>query len=463
MIIKNIKSLVLSTVFLALLVPWQSIASSQAAGPGEVLLELNTSLSAPELTASLQAALDGCAKQNGKLRITNREGVFLISKTLYLSSGVHVDFNNCTLKRDAKYGVFDMMLNKGRLEGNSKIVISNLKLDGNKDADKRTATKKEDRFTGLGLYKVNKARLENIVVTRTVNAEIQNEGAKSGILFENCSEVEAKQLQGHYNDRSAILIYNSAVSIKGAVTSHNSGSGITSCNADYSEYTDIVTHDNGYSQLSVNGQNSKIARVNAYNGASGFANLNIGHNSQANDSSNTVATDINISGGRGWGISVNGSNDVKLSDVNVSGNSNFNIYVIENVNRLKLDNVRCFGSKSTGIYYKSGSGHTIDRTDVYQNGIYGIEITKKAEVVIGPEVRIYDNRGVISKTVADLVVTGTAHVKGRLMGNSKARSQKANVWIAGGKLYVDSGQLIPSGAALNIVKTSGGALEEKFQ
>lgn len=453
---KRLKSVLMLALFLAQVISWQPAAADGGAGAAPLVVRLDTSLATPELTRSLQAALDRAAGQGKRLVLANRDAVLPVSGTVYLDSGADVDFNNCTVKRDPGYGVFDLMLNRG----NSDISIQNLKLDGNKDADGRSSKRKEDRFTGLGLIQVQGARLKNVEVSNTVNAEIQSEGTKAGIYLERCSDLLAQGVNGHHNDRSAILVCNSSVVIDGSLTHDNAGSGITSYNADNSEYRNIVTHDNGYSQLSVNGQNSRISGVHAYNGAKGFSSVNIGHNSRANDSSNTIASDLRVGGGLGWGISVNGSSDVALSNVSVSGNKDFNIYVMDNVHRLRLDNVTCFGSKSTGIYYKSGSGHSIERTSIHDNGIYGIEISKKAEVAIGPEVRIYDNVSSVGKNVADLVVSGTARVTGRLFDNARARSQRSNIWIAGGRLYMSRSLAAPLGGTVNIMKTSGGELAE---
>lgn len=449
----------LLTLFVVALLPCNLLGEpNNPAGSKNYYLELDTSTTSSELTKSLQKAIDTSAGNNQHLVLKNINAIIPLSKTLLIPSNADIDFNNCVLKRDVKYGIFDMVLNKNKTEGNNDISIRNLKLDGNKDVDHRVAERKKDRFIGLGLFNVNRAVLNNIDVSNTVNAELQREGAKSGIYFENCKEVQARQIHGHNNDKTAILINNSKVVIDGSSTYHNSGSGISSYNADYSEYYNITTHDNGYSQLSVNGQHSKVAHVNAYNGPSGFANVNIGHNSIGDDSSNTVVSDIKISGGLGWGLTVNGSHDVYISDVIVSGNMKFNIYIMDNVNRINLNKITCFGSKSTGIYFKSGTGHSINHANVYDNGGYGIEIERNAGIVIGSTVRAYDN-GKNDANAADLVVSGTASLKGPLWDQFiNARSKTANIWVAGGNLNVDPLVLDALGRSLRLRKTSGGQI-----
>jgi hypothetical protein len=428
-----------------------------AVGANDYVQELDPTKTSSELTDLLQRAIDSSVERNKQLSIKNKNATYYISKTLHIPSNANIDFNNCTLKRDVKHGVFDMMLNKNISEGNSNITIRNLKLDGSKDADHRASAKKADRFIGLGLFNVRGASLINIEVSYTVNAEMQSEGTKSGIYFENCKDIQAKQIHGHNNDKTAILINNSKVIINGSSTYNNSGSGISSYNADYSEYYDITTHDNGYSQLSVNGQYSKVARVNAYNGPNGYASVNIGHNSKGDDSSNTVVSDIKISSGLGWGLTVNGSNDVRISDVIVSGNAKFNIYIMDNVNRTILDKITCFGSKSTGIYYKSGAGHSLNHSNVYGNAVYGIEIKKQADVAIGSLVRIHDNGKSADDNAADLVISGNASLNGRLSDESAStRSKTVNIWVAGGNLYLDPALLNVLGKTVRIRKTSGG-------
>jgi hypothetical protein len=451
---RYLRQISIATLFGAVSLSWQ-VMGSHAAG-GELLLDLDTTLSPQQLTESLQKGIDAAAAAGKSLRIANRGAVIRIARTIYLPSGSDLDFNHCTIKRDVGHGVFDMMLNKNRAQGDRNISVQNLKIDGNKDADRRNAMRREDRFTGLGMFRVSQGKLRNIEVSNTVNGEIQSEGARAGIYFEGCQEITAEGIKGHHNDRTAVLIHNSSVSISDSVTNHNSGSGISSSNADNSEYRDIVSHDNGYSQISVNGQNSKIFNVQAYNCSSGYACLNIGHNSEVNDSSNSVANGVKITGGRGWGITVNGSSGVFLSDVSVSGSSGFNIYLMENSSGLKLENVKSFGSQATGIYYKSGTGHSIDRAEVYDNRIYGVEIARGAEVTIGPEVRIYGSKKNYDGMPADLVVSGTARLQNSGSGQRRMGGEIPNLWVAGGTVYLPRGQA----GSFNVRKTSGGTLAE---
>lgn len=457
---KSIGIYLMQTVFLiiaVITVGGYAIAGNIQPSTGIVTLALNDT-SASVATLQLQAAINSSSSQNKKLIINNKDGVIYISNTIFLPSNSNIDFNNCTIRRDIKYGIYDMILNKDRIHGNSNITVQNLRIDGNKHADNRKAEVKSDRFIGLGLFKCNHVELINIDVHGTVNAEIQEEGTRAGIYFEKCRDVIGTNIDGHDNDRTAILIKDSAVTINGSVTYNNYGSGISSYNADYSQYYNIVTHDNGYSQLSVNGKGSKVAHVVAYNGAKGFANLNIGHNSEANDSSNTVINDVKINGGNGWGITVAGSNNVTITDASVIGNNNYDIYVMDNVNNLSLNNIVVSNSKSTGIYFKSGTGHVLNNANIFNNGSYGVEVDRQASVTIGPNVSIYNNGKHSINTAYDLVVIGSAYL-GFVAKFGISDAPKINsLWLAGGKVYVDPTSIGKFMSSTRIRKTSGGEI-----
>lgn len=415
-------------------------------------------ISAPEATRKLQLAINNSSTQNNKLIINNKDCIIYISSTIFIPSNSNIDFNNCTIRRDTKYGIFDMILNNDKIHGNSNIMLQNLRIDGNKDADYRKAEAKSDRFIGLGLFKCNNIKLINIDVHDTVNAEIQREGARAGIYFENCLDVMGKNINGHDNDRTAILIKDSTITIDGSVTYNNYGSGISSNNADRSQYYNIVTHDNGYSQLSVNGNGSKVAHVVAYNGAKGFSNLNIGHNTEAGDSSNTIVNDVKINGGNGWGITVAGSNNVTITDASVVGNNYYNVYAMDNVDNLTLNNIVVSNSKSTGIYYKSGTGHVLNNANIFNNNSYGIEVDKQASVMIGPNVSIYNNGKHSNSTSYDLVVIGSAYLGFAAKFGSSDIPKIASIWLAGGKVHIDPDSINSFMSTTNIRKTSGGEI-----
>jgi len=412
-------------------------------------------------TLALQKAIDYSHQMRIPIILDTNNKSYFIANTIKIPSDLSIDFNNNTIYRDPKFGVFDIITNSNHNTGNSNITIKNLMIHGNKDADSRHAVNIKDRFAGLRLYNVTNSILDNIDVSYTVNGEEQKEANRAGIMFENCNNITANNINGHHNDRTAIFILNSSVKIYGSYTHHNKGSGIGGNNSFNSEYYNIHTHNNGYSQLSINGKNNKASFVNAYNGAKGYSNINIGHNIKSADASGTIISNIKSYNSDGWGLTVSGSSDITISDAVVYGNKDKNIFIIDNSNRVKILKSKVYDGNSIGIYFKNGSGHVVDNSEVFSNGSHGIEISKSASVELGPSIKVYNNGRLITSNSSGVAVSGYAKIiGGDYYDDQNQKTQSAGVWAAGGTIDLLNSR-IPKNKEYSLRKTSNGKITTK--
>lgn len=310
-----------------------------------------------------------------------QEGVYIIGKTIQLPSDIEIDFNNSTIIRKSGLPAFDMFINANPIKGNDNLVLKNLIIDGNKDADSFVATSVSDRFSGLKLVKVKNSKLDNVTVKRTVNGEDQGDNKElrpaAGIYFVTSFNIDCNNINGYNNDRTAIFINKSKVKINGSTTYNNLGSGISSTDADESEYHNVVSYNNGYSNISVNGVRSKVSSVVTYN--SKYSGLNIGHDGVPSD--DTVVWNIHSYNNAYEGLTIGGSARVQVNNIEVYGNHRNNIRVFNKSTASKINNVISRDSiGGAGIKYDSGEGHSLKKANIFNNALNEIEISKGVSV-----------------------------------------------------------------------------------
>ncbi|QWG33370.1 right-handed parallel beta-helix repeat-containing protein [Bacillus mycoides] len=328
-------------------------------------------------TGRIQRAIN--ASVGSKLRF--QEGVYIIGKTIHLPSDIEIDFNSSTIIRKSGLPAFDMLINANPVKGNDNLVLKNLIIDGNKDADSFVATSVSDRFSGLKLVKVKNSKLDNVTVKRTVNGEDQGDNKElrpaAGIYFVNSFNIDCNNINGYNNDRTAIFINKSKVKINGSTTYNNLGSGISSTDADESEYHNVVSYNNGYSNISVNGVRSKVSSVVTYN--SKYSGLNIGHDGVPSD--DTVVWNIHSYNNAYEGLTIGGSARVRVDNIEVYGNHRNNIRVFNKSTASKIYNVISRDSiGGAGIKYDSGKGHSLKKANIFNNALNDIEISKGVSV-----------------------------------------------------------------------------------
>lgn len=386
----------------------------------------------------LNAAIAAAQAAGEKLVLPSRQ-VYEISATVLIPSDVEIDFNYSTIRRKAGSGVYDMIRNADPANGNRGIRLHHLIIDGNKDVDQLAAVQPSHRFSGLRLEQVVDSDLRGIVVTGTVNAEIGGNGA-AGIYIKYSKRIDARELTGYDNDRTAIMLDRSQnIRIFGSLTCGNLGSGISSYNADEAEYHNIVTHHNGYSNLSVNGERSKVSNVLSYESA--YSGLNIGHESPENRSDDTVVTNVHSYNNNFEGLTIAGSARVQVVNLVVYGNRRNNIQVFGGATASKLTQVISRDSAGgQGIVYKSGAGHVLNASEVFGNAYSGIYVQKTSAMTdpvslsVGPGVKIYNN-GQLNSSVSGIVLDNSMDsqiIGAEIYDNQAVKTQGYGVTVSGG-------------------------------
>lgn len=394
-------------------------------------------------TVNLQAVLTASATTRQRLP----KGAYVINATLTIPTGADVDFGGATIQR-ATGSVFDMLANADGVAGNSGITLRNLTIDGNKAADGRVAENVGDRFGGLVLVKVTDSLLDNVTVKGTVNNELT-----AGVYFDQCTDIYARNLNGWNNDRTAILLSaSSRITIDGSLTYDNLGSGISSTLSPECACLNITSHDNGYSNLSVNGVRSRISHVLSY--GAGMSGVNIGH---LNDAADTVGTNIVSYGNTYEGISVSSSR-INISNFEVHGNARNNIRTMTGAVACRFTNgVVRDSAGGQGVFFETGAGHSVAFCDVFGNAVSGINVPAAApSVEIGPGVRVFNNGKVTSANSAGVLLNTTTNA--RLIGvecydDQGTKTQESGVWLAGGSGHVLVGNRV-EGNKTNQVRVS---------
>ena len=363
-------------------------------------------------------------------------GILEITQPIYVCEGAEIDWNYVCIKRKQGATPFDMIKSSNPNTGSSNLIMKNLIIDGNKDADNLSPTTPTHRFSGLRLDKVKDFYLENITVTGTVNAENKSSDGfpASGIFFVNC-EGEAHNINGYNNDRTAIFLWNSNVQIYGGVTHDNKGSGISSDNADYSGYFNLVSYNNGYSNVSVNGKYSKVNNILTH--GSKYSGLNVGHSNSSSDY--TQVSNVISYGNTYEGYTIGGSKYVQSTNIETYGNERHNIKIFDGSSNCKLLNINSHESvNGFGVFFETGTGHMIDNASVDSNAEVGIYCQENTGVNIGNNVEC-NNNGQKTTTGSGIVLN---NVISALIGSvsccdtQDVKTQESGIWCASAKNVV---------------------------
>ena len=398
---------------------------------------LTDSLTAGNVVIALQQAIDSAHYNNKRLII--EKGNYEINAQITFPSDIYIDFSDAEFIRESG-PVFDMFTNDDHVNGNNNITINNLVINGNEtNFDYLHRVIESNRFSGLKFTSVTNSELQNISVKNTVNGEVQENNIDTtagGILFtKNCENINCYSIDAYNNNGTGILIVRSnKIRIYGSTTYDNGGSGISSYIAPRCEYYNLTSyhnghfnnfiwgifncspkdtkdHDNNYgcanfSNISVNGDYSKIDGVLTYE-ATG-SGLNIGHpynpgnpESADNKSDYTIVDNVESYGNQLEGISIFNSKHVIMSNLNVHNNLRNNINITAGSSNVQIQNAVIHGysrglngirSGGSGIRIDYGGGHNINNIEAYDNWGAGIYIRKTTiPVSLGSEVNCYNN------------------------------------------------------------------------
>lgn len=409
----------------------------------EIVGAINENKLSLEDNAKLIKGVDGeaitleiASYSSSGFKIKFPRGILEITQPIYVCEGAEIDWNYVCIKRKQGATPFDMIKSSNPNTGSSNLIMKNLIIDGNKDADNLSPTTPTHRFSGLRLDKVKDFYLENITVTGTVNAENKSSDGfpASGIFFVNC-EGEAHNINGYNNDRTAIFLWNSNVQIYGGVTHDNKGSGISSDNADYSGYFNLVSYNNGYSNVSVNGKYSKVNNILTH--GSKYSGLNVGHSNSSSDY--TQVSNVISYGNTYEGYTIGGSKYVQSTNIETYGNERHNIKIFDGSSNCKLLNINSHESvNGFGVFFETGTGHMIDNASVDSNAEVGIYCQENTGVNIGNNVEC-NNNGQKTTTGSGIVLN---NVISALIGSvsccdtQDVKTQESGIWCASAKNVV---------------------------
>jgi hypothetical protein len=387
---------------------------------------------------------DVVADINAKLldAATNNKWVRWIKDTYEIDSSIVIPSNSIiywrhsTIKRKAGSGAFDLIKNLDAVLGDSSILMYNLNIDGNATIDGLTNID-ENRFSGLKLDNVTDSELYNITVTDTINSEEQAPTPAAGIYIVNCSRIKGYNLNAYDIDGAGIFEHNSDhIDIEDSYTHHCLGSGIGSNTIEFCNFKRLHSHDNGNSNISINGPDCTVDTVDTYN--SGMAGLNIGHVGYPADG--CIARNIFSRDNQYGGIVVGGSADVQLLGVDVSGNGLTagweNIRIFDGSTRCTIIGMKNRNSAGTGsgmrIY--SGTGHYIDDAEISGNKGHGIYADIGTSGRIGGAVKCFNNNqslgtcaGILLSQAIGWVIDST-----ECYDDQAVKTQTYGLWISGG-------------------------------
>lgn len=370
-------------------------------------------------TASLQRIIDS-SDSTKTIVIPKRS--YYINKTLIISSYRTIDFNNAVLIRSDS--IFDLIQNADMVNGNKDIKILNLNLIGQNDA--LHAVNRKHRFSGIFFKNVTNVELKNVVVEGTINNE-----TGAGIYFLNSNNVLLKEVSGYCNDRTAIIIRKCHnITIDGSRTAFNLGSGIAITDSRNCTIKNIVTHDNGYSNLSVNGVNSIVENVISYN--AGYSGVNIGHTNDQSKADSSRLFNILSYSNRFEGISLTNSNFVAMDCIVIYGNHRNNLRIFPDSNNSIISRLSSFKSTvGQGLLIEGGQGHHIERSTIFDNKASGIYVQGEAQVKILESVDCYRNN-VSKNNGAEITINNASNCTVETPKDIK-ETLNNYVWVSGGR------------------------------
>ena len=310
---------------------------------------VDPSLSPTDITTEIQEAIDNSVMLNKKLVLD--QATYIINSTIWIPSGADIDFGGSTIKRESGMQVemlgpiFDMIVNINfDTVGNENINLQNLIIDGN-SLGNGNIHNDAHRFSGLKLSRVVNSRLENITVKNTINAEHRYDNTElnntdgtpaGGIYFYKCDSISCYGLNAYNNNLTGIIIRESKkIKIDGSITKDNQGTGIGTIDADFCEFINITSYNNGFqtsmsgklfSNISINGENCIVKNVTTYDCASG-SGLIIGHDGDISNADYTTVDSVESYHNAGDGITVRNSTDVELSRIWSHNNQVSNLHL----------------------------------------------------------------------------------------------------------------------------------------
>lgn len=240
------------------------------------------------------------------------------------------------------------------------VYIENVIIDGNAASD-------VGNFSGINLTG-DRCTLDHIVIKNCRN----NEDAKAGIFADGSHNSHFSNLIMHDIDKSALYLSDCDTCLVEKVLAYNNGgSGITSARTSNTVYKEICAHDNGYSCVSINGDNCTATDIIVYN--SGFAGLNLGHNTIAGGANNCVCNNIYAYNNTLEGLSIQNSKGVKIYN-SIAVNNTRNASRLQYDSEVYYENV-IFDTSANGAGILITSGKAYAEKCTFKNLQVGLSVT----------------------------------------------------------------------------------------
>jgi parallel beta-helix repeat protein len=408
---------------------------------------------------------DVVADINAKLldAATNKKWVRFIKGIYEVTGSVEFPDNSIVfgrfaeIKRKAGSGVFDTVKNLDAVNGNLNIKITNLIVDGNKDADSLVATNEADRFSGISFTKVSgDSFIERCTVKGTVNAELHG-----AIWLKECINVSVGKNVVTDNDGSGIVLFDNVnCKINHNIGYLNDGSAITGGGNVDCEYSGNRTYSNGaggtYTGLNASGTRSRVlGNVSYSNTGSG---ITVGEALYASD-------DSEVTGNQCYsntldGLTVQNSARVRVGLNLFKGNSRNGAKFTLGAEDCTIQGNTIIDNAVTatpGLYLDTGSRHSIIGNKVNGNGTSGIALGSTAtdciiegNECIGNGVHTSGNSaGILANTVTGCIIKGNKCYDA--LGASG--TQESGIWMAGGSNNIVEGNILTGNKTYAIRET----------
>lgn len=404
--------------------------------------------------ATMQAAIDWCATNKVLLRAKSSEyTVDFSASSITIPDNLRCDFGGAWIKRATGNDTpQDMWINADTVGGNTGIYISNVRFDGQRQADSLTNATVAHRFCGLRLINCV-AGLTNIRADNTVNAEVQVEGTRAAIMLSDSQLVICRDLFADGTNGTGFIAENGIVSVDGAWFYNNTGSGLSVRNCDGSYFNNCNNDTSGSSGLSFNAGDLRISNMKSANTPVGFAGINIGHSSDPSQAPNCVAVNLNVSNCLGWGIFVNFADNLLGVNWTVKDSITRGTHIVDSLN-VRIFNLRSRNAAANDVLITGASTAWLD-VDFKGSQSSGAQTTGTASVEFSETSIIEDACQAPVGVIAGVLANAGTYIR---YAGAIVNSGNYGVTSSGAGAIVDVAGARVTGSAVGPVSASGGGV-----
>lgn len=369
-----------------------------------------------------------------------------IDSTILIPNNAHIDFNGATIKRKSG-SVFDMIKNK--TEGNAtpcNIILENLVVDGNRSADNLDGSQVTHMFSGINFVNVWGVYIRNVEVMNTVNNENNVAVTAGGILLDTCINSNIYNSNVHDNIGTGIYtIGGTRNTIDYSTSYNNTWSGISGFNYTYYRFNNLISYNNGASNISINGLHSLVNNV--LSSGAGYSGLNVGHTAANCSSSHSIINNVKSYNNQYEGLTITASDYVSANNISVFGNAinttreNIRLYT---TNYSKLNNIISYSCTTSGIRYYGGVGHTLDNSE-FNTCNTGIYADTGTSLTLSSSVKSHHN------TNDGIALVGATSCN--IMGAEFTNNARYGILISGGSGHVISKPVLLNNTTDNIFES----------